>query len=105
MIDRPDLIISAITIVLIFIGVLKIHRSLKSRDSFLMFLAVILALSIGLMYIGAWAMVRFYYGPDNSPLILSYFLSRSELTVDLIFLMGAIGFWGFAKRISQKPAR
>jgi uncharacterized membrane protein len=102
--ENLDLLILTIAIVLIFISVVKIHLSFNSRDSFLMFLAAILILVIGAIYIGTWMLVTFYYGPDNSPVILSYILSGTEIINDLIFLMGAIGFFGFTKKVTQKAA-
>lgn len=99
--DNLELIILTIAIVLIFIGTIKIRLSVKSRNTFLMFLAAILFLVIGAIYIGAWMISTFYYGPYDSPLFLSYILFSAEPITDLIFLIGAIGFYGLSNSYAQ----
>jgi hypothetical protein len=96
-----ELVIGVLSFILIVIGVIKIHISVKTKYSFMMVIAVVASIIILILYILAWTVYKFYYSPDKSPLAISVFLASIDHILTIVSLIGAIGFWGFSKIIKR----
>jgi uncharacterized membrane protein YozB (DUF420 family) len=102
--DNIEMVLGLIAFVLVVLGILKIHKSKRTKSSFMMFFGAIATIVFSIIYLALWISYKFYYSPDNSPVALSIFMASADYIYTLLFLISAIGFWGFAKSIKAKVA-
>ncbi len=93
--NKLELIILIVAMILFFIGTLKIHLAVRSKSSFLMLLAFVLFIVFGIGYLVAFTMTTFWY--DNSPEFLFHLMNPIDTITDFIVLLGAIGFYGLSR--------
>jgi hypothetical protein len=91
------------TFVFLIIGSIFIHRTLKSKSSFLLMVCMII-LPIGILAYSIFEQIVFHeYDVDNLPVFINsiYSLKETIFPAIILFLSG-LGFYGVAKDIKTK---
>ena len=91
------------TFVFLIIGSVSIHRTLKSKSSFLLMVCLII-LPIGILASSIFEqIVSHEYDVDNLPVFINYIYSLQETGFPAIVLfLPGLGFYGVAKDIKTK---
>lgn len=103
--ENVEMIVGLISFVLVAIGIFKIHKATKTKNTFMMFFAGIATIVFTIIYLAMWISYTFYYSPDDSPVALSLFMGSIDYIYTVLFLIGAVGFWGFSNSFKKNVVK
>ena len=100
--EYSEMTVGLIAVALVIFGIVNIHKSIKTKNSFLMFISIIATIVFTIIYMVMWVFYAFYCSSDKMVVTLSFLMKCIDYIFTLLFFIGAIGFWGFSKSFKKE---